>query len=298
MGHKNKALAAVMVLGILMGGCGLGDDDDDDDVLDPVPGATGNLVITAVPDIVLGLMNALLPAPGMAKPSAAGITVLSALDDKVCGAGPGNVDFTPDNPDSDFTATITDCTDENVVINGDVMNGMIGGLDPTCDLPTSMSGDFTGTVDVDGSVFTFTDFGVAATGIDYGSGCDLDGNASFTATLTGKVENSDLDLDIDFGNSLVVDVLDIVDTDGIPGNGMGREVTMTIDGTMEKLDTLCKSGMLTITTMQNLMTSQPNVCPVSGQVLIEGAFGTETVTYDGTCDFLACEIDFDPGDIF
>ena len=290
MGYKCISIAAVMISGLLLGSCS--SDDIKDKIAgeaDPVPGATGNLVVTTVPEFVLALINALLPAPGGAgKPSAAGITVLSALEDKKCGESLDvNVVFTPPNPDTTFTAMITDCVDENVVINGDVVGGTIGGLDPTCDLPTSISGEFTGTVDVEGEVFTFTDFGVAVTAIDYGTGCDLDGNASFIATLTGDV-SSDL-FSIDFGTgSLVLNVKDIDDKDGISGNGEARQLIIEMTGDIT-VETPCESGSLTIATIQDLVTDQPDVCPFAGMADYSGAFGNATVDFavEG-CDIAAC----------
>jgi hypothetical protein len=302
MGNKSKALAAVMVFGILISGCGLADDDDDKKG-SPVPGATGNLVVTPSAEIALAVMNALLTPPGGGgKPSASGITAQTTLGDKNCGSG-GTVDFTPDQPTDMFTATFTNCMDENVEVNGTATGTVSGSV--MCDsedLPTAMTGTFNGdaTVDVGGDdmVFDFENLGVAATNITYGPGCDLDGG-SFTATLTGKISSElpidlpglDEDISIDFGSgSLVVDVLSIVDTNGIQGDGIGRDVTMTVDGTAT-VNSPCKKGMVTIATTQNIMTSQPNVCPSSGVVDYTGAFGMDTVTFDGSCDYVACDVD-------
>jgi hypothetical protein len=295
MEHKSKALAVVMVLGILMSGCGLGDDDDDKKG-DPLPAGTGNLVVTPSAEIALAVMNALLTPPGGGgKPSTSGITTQTTLGDKNCGTS-GSVDYSETG--SDFTATFNACKDENVVINGTATGTVSGSfLCDSEDLPTGMTGTFNGTADVtvdsEDITFTFTNFGVAASGITYGPSCDLNGG-SFTAVLTGDISGEVLgeDFGIDFGaGSLTVDVTSIIDNDGISGNGFGRDVTMTVDGTVT-VDSFCKKGTVTIATVLPITTSQPNVCPISGVVDYTGDFGTDTVDFgvEG-CDYAACEID-------
>lgn len=286
MGYKMKVFASLMVIGFLFSGCS---EDDVKDIIasqaDPVPGATANLVITMAPEAMLGMMTALLPPSGGLGPT--GFTALSTLRDKNCGTA-GNVVY--DEVGNDFTATITECADENVVING-TATGTIGPT-VTCgleELPTSMDSTFNGTVVVDGETLVFTDFGVNATGITYGPDCDLVGG-SFLAALTGNVSGtiSGATLDIDFGtSSLDVDVTSIVDPTGL-GDGAERVVTMTINGTMT-VKTPCKNGSLTIATITPLKTEQPNVCPVSGEITISGDFGdTITQTFNGSCDLVAC----------
>ena len=309
------AVAVFMTGGLIFSGCS---EDDIKDIVagqaDPVPGPTANLVVTTTPEAVLGLMNALLPVPGVVvKPSATGITAATtSVTDKNCGSAVGisggSVDFTPDDPpdaNGDYTAKITGCRDENVEINGDVV-GTIGPIVVTCIrvsdgtteiLPTSMTSTFTGTVDVlddagnsKGEVLTFTNFGVAATGIEYGPECNLNGG-KFKATVTGSVSGniSGAALGIDFGTaSFVVDVISIEDPTGL-GDGQGREVTMDISGTIT-VDTPCQSGSLTITTTQLLKTLQPNVCPFEGTINISGDFGTVSQTFNGNCDLAACTL--------
>ena len=284
-----KAIASVMILGFLFVGCGLDEDDVVGELTNPVPGATADLVVETAPEVMLGLMDAILPAPTVPKPTTANITSLIAVTDKNCGSG-GSVTFS-DITDTTFAATINECADENVVING-AASGTFGPL-LQCDLPSTMSAVFNGTVDVDGQVLTFTNFGVNATAISYGPDCDLDGEgASVTAILTGAVsgEFSGLTLGFDYGTvGLTVDATSILDMDNIKGNGLAREVIMTLNGTVA-IDTPCQAGNLTITTDIALKTVQPSVCPVEGQITVSGDFGSDTVVFNGDCDRAACAL--------
>jgi len=296
-GMKILGFIAAAGFAIAAGSCGLTNSDDKKG--DPVPGPTGNLVATSAPVIAMNLMNLLVvpPAGAPAKPSASGVTALSTLRDKQCGDG-GSVEYTEDG--SNYTATMTNCTDANVTVNGTV-TGTVG---PTvaCDdeeLPTSMSADSGDdlTVDIDGQLFEFVNFNAEATNIVYGPDCDLDGG-SFDTHLHGKIKTTlaGEDMSIDFGSdSLNVNVLSIVDPD--PEATGDRTVTTTVEGEIT-IDTFCKKGKMTILTVQNLVSTDLDACPSSGQIQVDGDFGTATWDFGAQgCDLAACELsadDFNP----
>ena len=292
MGYKMKVFASLVVVGFLFSGCS---EDDVKDLVagqtNPVPGPTANLVTSMVPEAMLGVVTAILP--GGTGIGAASLSAQILPLDKACGNG-GSVVFTG-LTDAGFTsAAITNCADENgnIVVNG-TATGTFGGIDGTCDLPTSMNATFDGTAVVEGNTLTFTNFGVNATSISYGPDCDLDGTgaaiaAALTGTITGSVSGADLTIAL--GSTLNVDVTSIIDTDNIKGNGLGREVTMSIDGTIT-VDTPCQSGSLVITTIMPLKTAQPKVCPVEGIIDVAGSFGAIMWDYstDG-CSLAACAL--------
>lgn len=291
MNSKAKTFASLFaslaVIGFMFSACS--SDDVKDKVagnLDPVPGATANLVVTSAPSAMLGVITTILPnSAGLS-----GASLTSAVSDKNCGTS-GSVDFTT-LTETAFTAEILDCADEDVVVDGSA-SGTFGAMDPTCDLPTSMNGTFTGTVNMDGDILTFTDFGVNATNIAYGPDCDLDGvGAAITAILTGQISmtQSGETISFDFGtSSVVLDVTSIIDENGVKGDGVGRQVTFTMNGDMT-VATPCQSGSLLIATSVPLQTSQPSVCPIAGQITVTGDFGSDTVVFDGSCDLAFCAL--------
>ena len=285
MGHKNKALAAVMVLGILMGGCGLGDDDDDDNGL---PGgglessapATGTALVVGTVEASEVFINTLLslfepPAP---KPSASGqkaaITPQQLPPVVDCGSG-GDITITPVSA-TEFTAVANNCADEDFVLVDLIIDGSYTGvLDPICFLPTDISGTVNGTMTIDGVDTTLTNFGADVTNIVYGPQCDLiDG--SFSVDLTGSLEN-DL-VELDFGTStlslLVIDIQDLF-------------TTFSVDGDLT-VGTECDSGSVMLTTDIPITVFEDDTCPATGQVTMTGDFGTEVLTFDGSCDLLVC----------
>ena len=279
------------VLSFVIGSCGL-DDDVIDKALDPVAEGTGNIALTTASEVTMGVMNALLSTSGaIGKPTASNLTAQTTLRDKNCGMG-GSVDY--EESGGTFTASFLDCMDENIVINGDATGTVSGSF--LCDgedLPTTLTGTFNGDVlvDVGGEdvVFDFDQFGVAATNISYGGGCDLVGG-TFNATLTGKMSGllAGETLVLDFGSgSLDVDVISIIDPTGL-GDGVSRTVTMNLNGTIT-IDSPCEKGSLTISAT-NVMTAQPNVCPFSGAASYSGDFGSASLNFDGSCDFVACEL--------
>jgi hypothetical protein len=308
---KKKRMISCLAVGaffVAAGACGLTDDDKKKG--DPVADATGNIAVTTATEVALGMVDALVSTSGtIVKPSAGTVTALTTLGDKNCGGG-GTVDYSETG--GTFTANINNCTDENVTING-TAGGTVGGEIACGDdmLPTTMAGTFNGDVTVNvGSetfVFDFIDFGVSTPNISYGPDCDLDGpGAGFTATITGEIKGDtgidipglSSDFDINFGpGSVVVDVLSIIDTNGIKGDGVGRQVSLTVDGTAE-INSPCKKGDMTISTVEIIMTSQPSACPFDGVASYSGAFGSATVDFAVSgCDFVACEID-SIGDLF
>ncbi|MBE9503920.1 MAG: hypothetical protein IME96_07075 [Proteobacteria bacterium] len=248
------------------------------------------MVATSAPEIAMSMMN-VITTPEAAGGGGAAALALS-LRDKACGSG-GNVDFDEGQPAGSYLATITNCADENAVINGTV-SGTYGATIPCGaeDLPTSVTSTFNGTIVIDGQTFTFTAFRFDADPISYGLvECNLDGG-SFNSVLNGSITTtkSGETIGINF-QDFVLNVLTISDPDGLP-NGIGRTVTLTMDG-MATISTPCKtSGLMTIATVSNITIAQPNVCPTGGQINVTGDFGATTHTFNGTCDDTICVLDF------
>ena len=293
--RKKRTFAFLMIgtLSFVVGSCGLADDSKDK-ALDPVAEGTGNIALTTASEVALGVMDILASTTGsFAKPASGNLTALTTLRDKECGNG-GTMIYSENQSAGTFDATFLECGDENVVIEGSA-TGTIGS-EVVCGvevLPTAMTGTFDGTVTVEGEDFNFDGFTVAATNIMYGPDCDLDGG-SFDAVLTGAIngEVAGESFGIDFGTgSLNIDVTSIIDTNGVQGDGFGRQATMNINGTIT-IDSPCEKGSLTISAT-DIMTAQPNVCPFSGSADYSGAHGNASVVFDGSCDFIACEFNAD-----
>jgi hypothetical protein len=284
-------LVAVVGFAVSVGSCGLNSSDSTKGVSE----GAGNLVATNSTLVAVGLSRILLNASTtLPKPVSTGITAQSTLRDKQCGSG-GSVDFTPDNPTDTYEASFADCADENVTVNGSA-TGTVGPTvecthaDIVEELPTSMTGTFNGTVNVDGQVFTFVNFAADITNVMYGPDCNLD-NGSFSAHLNGAIttELSGEDLTMDFGeDSIDVDV-EITDPTELPGD---RTVSTQVNGEVT-LDTFCEKGKVTLETNLPLVSAEGNVCPVTGQLSVSGAYGKSTVDYNGDCsDLIAfCEAD-------
>jgi hypothetical protein len=255
----------------------------------------GNLVMANSTLIAVGVSKILLDSSAtLSKPTAVGLTAQSTLRDKACGSG-GTVTFDPENPTDTYTATMLNCADENVVVNG-TATGTVGPTvecthaDIVEELPTSMTGTFNGTVDVDGLLFTFEGFEADISNVVYGPDCNLE-NGSFSAHLKGLISATIAgeSVSMDYGtNSINVDVT-ITDPTPAPGD---RTVTTQVNGEAT-LDTFCENGKVTIETDVPLVSVEGNVCPASGQISVTGAYGKSTVVYNGDCGDLAafCKAD-------
>ncbi len=277
-GHFFAAIAMV-AFGPVAGSC------SKDDVTDPSAEGTGNAVVTGTVAATNGMVETLVKAftSGVSASAfaAGGQGEFTAQTDipsfYPCGTD-GDVTYTESG--SNFTAELDNCADEDVIIDG-TLEGTLTEL--TCNngvnsyqLPATMDAVFNGTVDVDGAVNTFSNFGMDITNIVYGSTCtDLIGG-SFTAALTGNMSNDVLG--IDFGSTLTIAMTDIQDL----------QVTYTIDGTIT-VDSPCQDGALTITTLSSITSFEGEACPASGIVEYAGDFGTAEVTFDGSCEFGLCK---------